>query len=159
MSLKSDLETAYKRWKRAKPGPARKRIRKLIKTLKAKRDRYFALWGGGRRIINEEVIPVAQRFGVAVTSRKRAANDPLSISNPSSDHNKANTNADAVDLGTFSGADLAHAIARALGIKGYSVGNFNSYFIERHGVTYRVQILWAVEGHYDHVHVGIRREG
>jgi hypothetical protein len=67
-----------------------------------------------------------------------------------------NTTAYAVDLGTFSGANLAHAIANALGISGYSTGNYNGYYITRCSKRFRVQILWAVSGHYNHVHVGVR---
>lgn len=159
MSYERRLKALKKEWDEARGEPRRRaRLRRKIKVVKDRQLRYFRLWGGSRRVINEDVIPVAKRFGVPITSRKRAANDPLSISNPGSDHNEANKTADAVDLGTFNGRDLAHAIAKALGISGYSTGNFNSYFIQRHGHTYRVQILWAVEGHFDHVHVGIRLE-
>jgi len=114
-------------------------------------------WGGCRSIINNEVVPVAKRYGVPITSRKRAANHPLSISNPSSDHNRANKNADAIDLGTYRGEALARAIAHQLGIGGYSTGNYARYTINRAGKRFSVQILWAVTAHYDHVHVGIRR--
>lgn len=157
MSLKSQIKVAKRRWDQAEPGPVRKRIRRTIKRLKVAQQRYFNLWGGSRRIINEEVLPVAKRHSVPVTSRKRSASDPLSISNPGSDHNKANTTADAADLGTYNGSELARAIARSLGITSYTTGNYNSYYIVRRGITYRVQILWAVKGHFDHVHVGIKR--
>lgn len=111
------------------------------------------LWGGSRYWTNRAV-KIGDRFGAPVMSRKRT--EALN-GNTASDHNTWNRTADAVDLGTFSGADLAHAIARDFGIAGYSTGNYNSYFVRRNGVTYRVQILWAVEGHFNHVHVGVRR--
>lgn len=114
-------------------------------------------WAGTKSIATNEVIPVARRYGVPITSRKRAASHPLSISNPSSDHNAANEDAYAVDFGTYDGSALAYAIAHSLGLSGYTTGNFAGYLIERAGRTFRVQILWAVEGHYDHVHVGIKR--
>ena len=115
-------------------------------------------WAGTKSIATNEVVPVARKYGVPVTSRKRAANHPLTVMNPSSDHSATNTTAYAIDFGTYSGADLAGSIAEALGISGYSTGNFDSYYIERAWRSFRVQILWAVEAHYDHVHVGIRAE-
>ena len=141
------------------------RVRKLTGRIRRKREQRkkfdispgYPHYGGCRYIIENEVIPVAKKYGVPVTSRKRPANHPLSISNPGSDHNEANTYADAVDLGTYNGQALAHAIAKALGISGFSTGNYNHYFIQRRGHTFRVQILWAVSGHFDHVHVGIKR--
>jgi len=140
-----------------KHGKAIRKLRGLIK--KRQPQSGTGAWGGTLSIIEGEVIPVANRYGVPITSRKRAANHPLTIQNRSSDHSALATNAYAVDFGTYNGAGLAHAIAHALGIRGYSTGNWNPYYIQRAGVRFRVQILWAVSGHFDHVHVGIRREG
>lgn len=109
-------------------------------------------WSGSDSILEEEVEPVAARFGIPVTSSKRES----TLGNPSSDHYVGNTTASARDLGTTNGRALAHAIATALGITNYSTGNYNHYYIRRCGKTFRVQILWAVQGHYDHVHVGVR---
>lgn len=114
-------------------------------------------WGGSQAAGECTAVNVAQDFGLTITSRKRAANDPLSISNPSSDHNEANTTAYAWDIGTFSGASVAVALARSLSISGYSTGNYNSYYITKPWGRFRVQILWAVEGHFNHVHLGIKR--
>lgn len=114
-------------------------------------------WGGSEDILQNECDPVARRYGIPVTSIKRSATDPLTISNPGSDHSVLATTASAHDYGTFSGANFAHSVASALGIGGYSTGNYNNYYIVRNGTTFRVQILWAVAGHYNHVHVGIRR--
>jgi hypothetical protein len=110
-------------------------------------------WSGGMSICEREVVPVAARYGIPVTSRKRTS----TLGNPSSDHYTGNVTAYAVDLGTFSGATCAHAIAQALGISGYSTGNYNGYTIYRCDHAFRVQILWAVSGHYNHIHVGVRR--
>jgi hypothetical protein len=109
-------------------------------------------WSGGASICEREVVPVASRYGAPITSRKRTT----TLGNPSSDHYVGNTTAYAVDIGTFNGAPIAHAIAKALGISGYSTGNYNGYYIQRCSKTFRVQILWAVSGHYDHVHCGVR---
>jgi hypothetical protein len=134
-----------------------KKLKRLIKkAINAKPKSGEGPWGGCKSIIDREVVPVAKRKGVPITSRKRSASHPLSISNPSSDHNAANTNAYAVDFGTYSGSELAHAIARKLGIQGYANGSYTGHYITRSGKQFRVQILWAVPGHFDHVHVGIR---
>jgi hypothetical protein len=110
-------------------------------------------WGGGRSIAEREAVPVLLNHGAPISSRKRT----VTLGNPSSDHSVGNTCAYAVDAATFSGADDARAVAAKLGISGYSTGNYNAYYITRCGRRFRVQILWAVSGHYDHVHVGFRR--
>jgi hypothetical protein len=138
-----------------------KLIRDLIRERRKRRKINLSAgsphWGGSDDIIRRDCDPCARDHGAPVTSRKRSATDPLTIANPSSDHSALATLASAADYGTFNGAPLAYAIVRALGIGGYSVGNFNGYTIRAAGESFRVQILWAVAGHYDHVHVGIRR--
>lgn len=117
-------------------------------------------WAGSRNVA-ESIGPrrLAARHGAVITSRKRPANHPLSIANPGSDHNEANTTAYAIDFATFTGKALAHAIARRLGIDNYRTGTFESYTIHRGGATFRVQILWDVSGHLNHVHLGIKLVG
>jgi len=139
-------------------------IAKIIRRRKERRERKKIVlsygsphWGGSEDILEKECDPVAKRFGAPLTSAKRSATDPLTISNPGSDHSVLATGASAHDYGTFTGSSLAYALAKALGISGYSTGNYNGYYIQRAGATFRVQILWAVEGHFNHVHAGIRR--
>jgi len=132
------------------------KLRKLIDDLKPLSG--TGDWEGTESIVDNEVAPVAKRFGIPETSRKRSASDPNSIANPDSDHNEANEDAYAIDFGTNSGRDLAYAIADELGIDGFQTGSYTSYYITRAGKKFRVQILWAVAGHYDHVHVGVRAE-
>ena len=154
----------YRKTGKAGHGKAAKGHARAVRKLRRLIARYIARrpesgtgpWAGTKSIITNEVLPVARRYGVPVTSRKRAADHPLSIANPSSDHNRANRDAFATDFGTVDGAPLAFAIAHALGITGYSTGNFVGYYIQRNGRAFRVQILWAVAGHFDHVHVGIK---
>lgn len=111
------------------------------------------MWGGSRYWTNRAIDAVPR---MRITSRKRAV---VLGGNRASDHNVFNLTADAVDLATTTGGDNARRIARALGITNYTTGNFNHYFVKRtrFSRTYRVQILWAVRGHFDHVHVGVRR--
>ena len=136
-----------------------RKLRRLIEKAKARLRRQSGRgpWGGSKSIIDREVIPVAKKYGLPVTSRKRAATHPLSIANPGSDHNSANRTAYAADFGTWDGAPAGHGIAHALGIQGWQPGFYEGHYIERSGRMFRVQILWAVPGHYDHLHVGVRR--
>lgn len=141
-----------------------KLIAKIIRKRRERRQRnkinlsYGAPhWGGSEDILDADCDPVARRKGVPLTSAKRSATDPLTIANPGSDHSVLATGASAHDYGTFTGAGLAADLARSLGISGYYSGTYTGYYIERAGATFRVQILWAVEGHYNHVHAGIRR--
>jgi hypothetical protein len=114
-------------------------------------------WGGSRNVVNS-IGP--KRLALAhfawISSRKRPPTHPLSKANPGSDHNMANEGADAIDFATFSGEKLAHAIARKLGIVGYKTGNFDSYTIHVRGATFRVQLLWGVANHWNHVHLGVK---
>ena len=136
-------------------------VRKLRRLIRRYISRHPASgtgpWAGTKSIVENEVVPVAKRYGAPITSRKRSINDPLTIANPGSDHSASSTEAYAIDFGTYEGSPLAYAIAHALGISGYSTGNYTGHHIERAGRSFRVQILWAVDGHYDHVHVGIKR--
>lgn len=156
----------WRRTKKAGHGKAAKRhatavrkLQRLIARAKARLRRKSGrgAWGGSKSIADNEVIPVAKKYGLPITSLKRAANHPLSIANPGSDHNEANTTAYAVDFGTFDGAPAGYAIAKALGIRGWSPGSYTGHYIERSGRVFRIQILWGVAGHHDHLHVGIRR--
>lgn len=112
-------------------------------------------WGGSQAVA-ESCAHLAGRYGAWISSRKRAASHPLSRKNPGSDHNTANRTAYAIDFATRNGAPLAHAIARELGIGNYRTGTYTFYYVQRNNRTFRVQILWAVSGHYDHVHLGVR---
>ncbi len=51
-------------------------------------------------------------------------------------------------------ATAAERIASALGEPGWTGGNLTKTV-----GAYRVQVLWQVAGHFDHVHVGVRRIG
>jgi lysozyme len=111
-------------------------------------------WAGCRRVIDKEVLPIARRYGVPVTSRKRGT---ALNGNTASDHNVWNKTADAVDLGTYNGAGLARAIAKQLGNSGWQSNSYATWNIKRGGATFRAQVLWgAGVGHGDHVHVGLK---
>lgn len=131
-----------------------------LRTLKTKAEalRWSTAWGGSKGAAQWMKRKAAEQGWVPpISSLKRDADHPLSLSNPGSDHNKANKRSYAVDFATYEGASFAHRLAEAIGWHDYSTGSYNTFtWYTKHG-TYRVQILWAVSGHYDHVHLGIQR--
>lgn len=115
--------------------------------------RESAQWGGSRGVTNEIIRIVAGR--APITSRKRAASDPLSIANPNSDHSGQNLVADAVDFGTANNYALGREIAHRLG--GSWNSDYQSFYIIFDGKRYRVQIIAGTHGTGPHLHVGVRR--
>lgn len=116
------------------------------------------LEGKPKEIIDEEVLPLARELGVA---RSVAQNDAANaVHGPTSagrrsDHQGPPSRAWAADLPCRSavGDKLARALATHFGFPGNGSGSF-----ERHVKDgYSVQILWRVEGHFDHVHCGIQK--
>lgn len=76
-----------------------------------------------------------------------------------SDHNAGNTNAWAVDLAvagiqrpTPQTEEAAQRVAAALGRPGWTGGDLQ---VTIQG--YRFQLLWKVSGHFNHVHVGVKK--
>lgn len=116
-------------------------------------------WGGSQGVANRAV-EIARGMGVPVTSTKRDLAATRRVgSTTGSDHYTGNTNAYAVDLGVSGsrGTELARRIADAYGIPRSSIGTYNRHTINVGGQRYLVQLLWQVSGHYDHVHLGVRR--
>jgi len=110
---------------------------------------------GGSRAVTDEVIRIVDGRA-PVTSRKRAANHPLSISNPGSDHSGANPLADAVDFGIAEAHGLKNEISRKLGGPAQLV-DFGEFVTRRNGHRYRVQIIAGTHGTGPHLHVGVRK--
>jgi len=117
-------------------------------------------WGSpnwaGTKLVLDTTISIHASHGIWISSRKRAASHALSRSNPASDHNEANRSSYALDGATFNGRSLAYAIAKHFGIGNYRTGTFTNYYIRRGGATFRYQGLWAVAGHFNHHHSGLR---
>ena len=130
-----------KRWK-ANQAPARPRL----KGTSAGAPHY-----GGSRYVVEATRPIAVRYGHPITSTKRW---PPIGGNYSSWHNTTQLQAWADDYGTFNGAGHAQAIRAYWGNHAEASGTYAMYFVEVDGRIYRKQTLWAVSGHYDHVHDG-----
>ena len=107
-------------------------------------------WGGMEFILQKAA------KGIDISSTKRAVDDPLTVSNPDSDHSEGNTNAYAVDLPATgeAGMEIAKKMHKKLGLaEPLATGTYNWYTSNKYPGT-RFQVLWEVEGHYDHVHVG-----
>ena len=131
------------------------KLERLIEKEKARRPKSgTGAWGGSKSIIVNEVLPVAREWGIPVTSGKRWE----TFGNPSSDHFMLNRTAFAKDFATDSNYEFGVAIGKALGI-GYtgSGSDYASFYIERAGKTFRVQIICGTHGTGPHTHVGIRR--
>jgi hypothetical protein len=109
-------------------------------------------WGGAQSILMSEVKPISDRHGVPISSNKRSWS-------AGSDHCTCTACASALDLATFSGAGLAAAIGNYFNAPFTPVGTYAGYYIVRCGRQFRCQTLWAVSGHYDHVHHGMRLIG
>ena len=119
-------------------------------------------WGGAMSVAERIIAPVYARHGIPVTSRKRPASDPLSISNPSSDHNEANTTAYALDAGTANNFTLAKEVVAELTaaadqvIEGTWAADYDSISLRFGPTTMRVQIIAGTHGTGPHLHVGLR---
>ena len=103
---------------------------------------------------------IARDLGIPITSQKRDAAQTRRLdSNFGSDHFTGNENAYAVDFGVAGqrGDELARSIARKYGIPESNIGTYNRHIINVDGQRYSLQLLWKVEGHFNHVHFGIRR--
>jgi hypothetical protein len=137
----------------------RKRIAKLKAAIRRRKARLRARreasqWGGSRGVTNRIVQIVNGR--APVTSRKRAASDPLSQQNPDSDHSAQNTTADAVDFGTANNFALRDEVMRKLGVH-TGIVDYGHYYILFNGGKYRVQPIAGTHGTGPHLHFGVRR--
>ncbi len=118
-------------------------------------------WGGGADIEKQFVTPFLQKkFGIAYGSGKRTPAENAAVGGAAdSDHLTTNTTSSAADYPTNDGAEAANALGRAMGRNGDSVGTYDRFTVVADGYAFSTQILWAVEGHYDHIHVGIQLDG
>lgn len=114
-------------------------------------------WGGTKSIFDQFIAPFMKDKGLSSTNCKRTPAENAAVGGSAdSDHLTTNTNSYACDYSTGSGAGVASALAKAMGAPHNGVGTYERFNIQVDGKTFSVQILWAVQGHYDHIHVGIR---
>lgn len=109
-------------------------------------------WGGSSHTV-DRCVAIGRRNGLKLTSRKRS-----SLS-PGSDHHTSQKRADACDLSNGSSPTpamhrTAREIAAAVGQPGWKGGYLT---VPCNGL--RMQLIWNTSGHYNHVHVGVRRGG
>jgi len=107
-------------------------------------------WGGTADIFDQFVHPFMRRRGLSIGGQKEPGHAT------GGDHDPNSRTSYACDYGTTSGAGAANALGQAMGRGGSSTGTFATFNIKVDGRSFRVQILWGVRDHYDHVHVGIR---
>jgi hypothetical protein len=113
-------------------------------------------YGGTETVVRSLVDPIAGRFGIQGSSYKRTPEQNAAVGGAEhSDHLTTNRRAFAADYPTTNGGGLARQIAGRLGIRGYQPGTYTKYPVVIGGRRFRAQILWGVEGHGDHVHVGL----
>lgn len=108
-------------------------------------------WGGCRAVIDNEVLPVYQKYGVPITSRKRTE----TYGNPTSDHHVSQVNADAVDGGVATAYGIQDKVGESVGV-GDMQDYVNEYFTYE-GVRFRIQTIAGTHGTGPHLHTGIRR--
>ena len=116
-------------------------------------------WGGSQDVANAAK-RIAAAMGIPVTSQKRNLADTIRVgSNTASDHYTGNTTAFAVDFGVSGarGTQLARAIAKEYDIPQGNIGTSKGHIYSVNGAKYRLMLLWRVKGHFDHVHLGVRR--
>jgi hypothetical protein len=106
-------------------------------------------WGGAEAPAKR----IAQISGLPVTSEKRSRQ--RTASGGVSDHWTGSTQSYAVDLGTSGAAGDAafRKIVTALGRPDLRPGQWHNLNIG----GYRYQIGWRTAGHYDHIHVGVKK--
>lgn len=108
-------------------------------------------WGGARDFFDVFIYPLASKMAMGADYDDKEFGHA-----PGGDHDPTVTVAFAEDFPTFSGAAFANAIGKKFG-RSSSVGTYDFITYKWQGYTWRIQILWAVEGHFNHVHIGVRR--
>ncbi len=106
-------------------------------------------WGGSEA----PALEIAKISGLPITSQKR--DRQMTASGNVSDHWTGSTNSYAVDLGTSGAAGDAafKKIMAALGQPNLRPGQWYNLNIG----GYRYQVGWRTPGHYDHIHVGVKK--
>lgn len=150
-------ETVRENLRRRRTASKRKaRRRKAVKASRSKRTKGTSLgsphWGGSRYCV-ERTRFIAAKHGHPVTSTKRW---PPVNGNFGSWHNTSILDAWADDYGTFNGAQHAQEIRSFWGNHREASGTYETYLVQFEGRVYVKQTLWAVLGHFNHVHDGAR---
>ena len=108
-------------------------------------------WGGARDFFDAIIYPIAKEYNQSPDYDDKEFGHAVG-----GDHDPNVTVAFAEDFPTFSGAAFANAVGKKLG-RASSVGTYDFITYKWQGFTWRVQILWGVANHFNHVHIGARR--
>lgn len=120
-------------------------------------DEGGAVGGTPKDVIDFYVLPIARENGVNITAEQvtkaNAVHGPTA-SGGRSDHQGPPEKAWAADMPCAGekGDRLAAALAKRFGFKGGGAGSYTRVIAD--GFSY--QLLWKVEGHFDHVHFGVQ---
>lgn len=107
-------------------------------------------WGGTADVFDQFIHPFMRRQGLSPGAQKETGHAPQG------DHDPSSRTSYATDYPTFNGAAIANRLGRVLGRNGDSVGTYATFNVKIDGRMFRVQILWGVPDHHDHIHVGLR---
>lgn len=90
--------------------------------------------------------------------KANAAHSELTSAGYRSDHKGPPEQAWACDWGdSWSGQDACTKLAQAIA-DAYSIGKWDGSGLTNHNKNgYRLQLIWKAEGHFDHVHLGIKK--
>lgn len=166
--LRAKLRNAEKKRHDAHAGPRRRKLAEVVQRIRDHLEQIVARikslgrtrvntslgaphWGGSADVMHALVYPIADQYGMPWEGDDKEYGHAVG-----GDHDPNVLNAFAEDFPTFDGAAFANAVARKLGKSSGSVGTYDFIYFTYQGHRWRGQVLWAVEGHYNHVHVGIR---
>lgn len=108
-------------------------------------------WAGSRSVAMSVV------KGLPWGSGKRTPAENAAVGGaPDSDHLTTNKTTFAADLGA--GSEVAETVAKRLKLSGWAPGTYERFTSPKFP-GYSFQLLWEVEGHYDHVHLGVEWTG
>lgn len=108
-------------------------------------------WAGSRTPIMRAV------KGLGWIGGKRTPEENAAVEGATdSDHLTTNISTFAADIDP--GTEIAEKVAKRLGIQGWAPGTYERFSSPKYP-GYSFQLLWEVEGHYDHVHVGAEWTG
>lgn len=112
-------------------------------------------WGGAKPIADRLAALVCPPAVVSSTKRSRVKTASGNVS----DHYIGNSTAYANDIACSLslGDQIVGKLAAAVGVPDYKGGYWLNRDITEGGRRYRVQIGWRTEGHYDHIHCGVKR--
>ena len=108
-------------------------------------------WGGARDFFDAFIYPIAKQYNQSPDYDDKEFGHAVG-----GDHDPTVTLAFAEDFPTFDGAAFANAVGRKLG-RSSNTGTYDFIYYKWQGHTWRVQILWGVANHFNHVHIGVRR--